>query len=65
MELQHETPGHSNGALPRGKLGTIDEVQLPEKVAEKEANCFDVSMSSQSKYLGTKTKYLLQKLPVF
>ena len=44
MELQHEAPRHSNGALPRGELGTIDEVQLPEKVAEKEASCVGVSV---------------------
>jgi hypothetical protein len=44
MELQHKTPRHSNGALPRGELGTIDEVQLPEKVAEKKANCALISV---------------------
>jgi len=47
MELQQETPGHSNSAFPRGELGTIDEIQLPEKVAKKEASCSGVSLLSQ------------------
>jgi hypothetical protein len=44
VEFQHEAPRHSNGTLPRRELGTIDEIQLPEKVAEKEANCALVSV---------------------
>ena len=43
MKLQQETPRHSNGALPRRQLSAVDEIKLPEKVAEKEASCESVS----------------------
>lgn len=47
VELQHETPGHSHSTFPYSQLGTVDEVELPEKVAEQEASCELVSLASE------------------
>lgn len=65
VKLQQETPRHSNSALPEGELRTVDEVQLPEKVAEKEASCVTVSLYLPSDCRGMMRTYLLQIPPVF
>lgn len=44
MELQHEAPGHANGAFPGCQLRAVNEIEIPKKIPKEEGCCEAVSV---------------------